>query len=49
MGAQSPGPDNLKVGAEVILMFLRHPTPGTTKTRLIPSLGPDGAAEAAPG
>jgi len=27
-----------------ILVFSRYPNPGTTKTRLIPDLGPDGAA-----
>jgi len=29
---------------EAILLFLRWPTPGTTKTRLIPALGAEGAA-----
>ena len=31
--------------AEAILLFLRHPEPGRTKTRLIPALGPEGAAD----
>ncbi len=29
---------------ETLLVFLRHPSPGAVKTRLIPALGPDGAA-----
>ena len=29
---------------EVLIIFTRYPEPGKTKTRLIPSLGPDGAA-----
>jgi rSAM/selenodomain-associated transferase 2/rSAM/selenodomain-associated transferase 1 len=28
-----------------LIIFTRYPLPGTTKTRLIPTLGPDGAAE----
>lgn len=28
-----------------IIIFTRYPTPGTTKTRMIPALGADGAAE----
>jgi rSAM/selenodomain-associated transferase 2/rSAM/selenodomain-associated transferase 1 len=28
-----------------IIIFTRYPEPGTTKTRMIPELGPDGAAE----
>ena len=28
-----------------IIIFTRYPAPGTTKTRLIPSLGPVGAAD----
>jgi rSAM/selenodomain-associated transferase 2/rSAM/selenodomain-associated transferase 1 len=28
-----------------LIIFTRYPTPGTTKTRLIPALGPEGAAE----
>jgi len=28
-----------------LLLFTRYPTPGKVKTRLIPALGPDGAAE----
>lgn len=27
-----------------LVLFARHPTPGAAKTRLIPALGPDGAA-----
>ncbi|RMG53889.1 MAG: glycosyltransferase, partial [Acidobacteria bacterium] len=30
---------------EQIIVFTRYPEPGRTKTRLIPALGPDGAAE----
>lgn len=30
---------------ETLILFTRHPEPGTTKTRLIPVLGPDGAAD----
>ncbi len=29
---------------ELLVIFTRHPQPGTTKTRLIPVLGPEGAA-----
>jgi rSAM/selenodomain-associated transferase 1 len=36
MGLMSP---------ETLLVFTRYPEPGTTKTRLIPILGPDGAAD----
>ena len=28
-----------------LIIFTRYPTPGSTKTRLIPALGPEGAAE----
>ncbi len=31
-------------GREGLVIFTRYPEPGKTKTRLIPSLGPDGAA-----
>jgi rSAM/selenodomain-associated transferase 2/rSAM/selenodomain-associated transferase 1 len=31
--------------AERLILFTRYPEPGTTKTRLIPVLGPEGAAE----
>ena len=31
--------------AERLVVFTRHPEPGTTKTRLIPALGPRGAAD----
>jgi uncharacterized protein len=30
-----------------LILFARYPLPGTTKTRLIPALGPDGAAQLA--
>jgi len=30
---------------DTVLLFTRHPTPGHCKTRLIPALGPHGAAE----
>ncbi len=30
---------------EALLVFARHPAPGTTKTRLIPALGAEGAAK----
>ena len=32
-------------GPERLIVFTRYPEPGTTKTRLIPVLGPEGAAE----
>jgi len=32
------------VGRDRIIVFTRQPEPGATKTRLIPALGPDGAA-----
>jgi len=32
-------------GLERLIVFTRYPEPGTTKTRLIPVLGPEGAAE----
>ena len=32
-------------GDERIILFTRYPEPGITKTRLVPKLGPDGAAE----
>ncbi|MGE5256506.1 MAG: TIGR04282 family arsenosugar biosynthesis glycosyltransferase, partial [Hyphomicrobiales bacterium] len=31
--------------AERLILFTRYPEPGATKTRLIPVLGPEGAAE----
>ena len=31
--------------ARQLVVFTRHPSPGQVKTRLIPALGPDGAAE----
>lgn len=37
-GGSSPGPGRL-------VIFTRYPQPGTTKTRLIPALGPEGAAD----
>ncbi|ERN42247.1 hypothetical protein KR51_00011760 [Rubidibacter lacunae KORDI 51-2] len=33
-----------QAGEEQLIVFTRYPVPGTTKTRLIPSLGADGAA-----
>ncbi|MDJ0622515.1 MAG: TIGR04282 family arsenosugar biosynthesis glycosyltransferase [Desulfocapsaceae bacterium] len=30
---------------EIILLFTKYPQPGNSKTRLIPALGPDGAAD----
>jgi glycosyltransferase A (GT-A) superfamily protein (DUF2064 family) len=32
-------------GPERLIVFTRYPEPGTTQTRLIPVLGPEGAAE----
>ena len=32
-------------GRERLIVFTRYPEPGTTKTRLIPALGPEGAAD----
>jgi len=32
------------MSSDRIIVFTRYPTPGTTKTRLIPALGPEGAA-----
>jgi hypothetical protein len=37
-------PSSRDVGTHVVL-FSRVPSPGTTKTRLIPALGPEGAGE----
>jgi len=34
-----------KVESDRLILFTRYPEPGTTKTRLIPVLGPEGAAE----
>ena len=31
--------------SECLILFTRYPEPGTTKTRLIPQLGPRGAAD----
>jgi rSAM/selenodomain-associated transferase 1 len=33
-----------RAGKEKLILFSRHPVPGQTKTRLIPALGPQGAA-----
>ncbi len=38
---RSPGGNPVREG---LIIFTRYPEPGKTKTRLIPSLGPDGAA-----
>jgi len=35
----------MKHKARELVVFSRYPQPGTTKTRLIPALGPEGAAE----
>ena len=35
----------LLAGKDVLLVFVRHPEPGRTKTRLIPARGPEGAAD----
>jgi rSAM/selenodomain-associated transferase 2/rSAM/selenodomain-associated transferase 1 len=43
MSALKPGVDAPKA-REKIIVFTRYPKPGATKTRLIPLLGPDGAA-----
>lgn len=37
-------PSDANPGREGLIIFTRYPEPGKTKTRLIPSLGPDGAA-----
>ncbi len=34
-----------KSNKDIIIIFCRYPEPGTTKTRLIPALGPQGAAD----
>ncbi len=34
-----------KSNKDIIIIFCRHPEPGKTKTRLIPALGPQGAAD----
>ena len=45
-GATRPGnPSGGNPVREGLIIFTRYPEPGKTKTRLIPSLGPDGAAE----
>lgn len=35
----------MSAGTDRLILFTRYPEPGTTKTRLIPVLGPEGAAE----
>ena len=35
----------MRAAAERLILFTRYPEPGATKTRLIPVLGPEGAAE----
>jgi len=42
---RSPHPLDPNPGREGLIIFTRYPEPGKTKTRLIPSLGPYGAAE----
>ena len=37
-------PSSLKPYEDRVILFTRYPSPGTTKTRLIPVLGPEGAA-----
>ncbi|MHB8202524.1 MAG: hypothetical protein ACYDHG_02330 [Desulfomonilaceae bacterium] len=34
-----------KSNKDIIIIFCRYPVPGKTKTRLIPALGPQGAAD----
>jgi uncharacterized protein len=36
-----------KLDDRQLILFARYPLPGTTKTRLVPTLGPDGAAQLA--
>ena len=42
--AYSYGCDSVEPGKRLII-FTRYPVPGRTKTRLIPTLGPQGAAD----
>ena len=42
-GLNCPSP--LRLVDEHLIVFTRYPEPGKTKSRLIPALGPDGAAE----
>ena len=35
----------MSAASERLILFTRYPEPGTTKTRLVPVLGPEGAAE----
>ena len=39
-----PGTDPAGAMVEILLIFCRFPEPGRTKTRLIPAVGPEGAA-----
>ncbi|MBI5863095.1 MAG: TIGR04283 family arsenosugar biosynthesis glycosyltransferase [Planctomycetes bacterium] len=39
-----PRAQSFRIGAEHLIVFTRYPEPGTTKTRLIPALGAEGAA-----
>ncbi len=44
-GGPDPPPDRSgKNRREVLILFTRYPRPGLTKTRLIPAVGPEGAA-----
>ncbi len=40
-----PRPSRARVARQRLIVFTRYPEPGKTKTRLIPALGPDGAAD----
>ena len=44
MNRQPPAEPAMPASRERLILFTRYPEPGTTKTRLIPVLGPEGAA-----
>ena len=40
----APDSDRTEPGSDRLILFTRYPRPGATKTRLIPAVGPEGAA-----